>query len=1209
MTHSTQAVGPADFEDEKEQPGVTGTVLHASKFGEGDIITNEIPSLISAKDEQTPNHGRYEVFLRGAVNRVLNLLDAEHCSIALIDKKTGELVTRASSRVGNSELLRQSRFRQREGIAGHVAATRASFLSNNVHRATQYMKIGDDKIASIMCAPLIHKKDVLGTITVTSPRFDAFTTDHLKLLEELSDREAVGIAQLFHSDASLRETDKVASLLHINEIVANSAHRDTLTTRVLEWIGENLPPCEASILLFGNKTHENSFYGSPLAATLLLMRETAKSKVWSAKLYDINQFPLLSPENLQSLQTTGIKHIALASLYRQQPENVIGLVVLLFRQRVEDFQVADLELLEELAHKISEGLEIADRFRYSQETRYFLSQFTQGAGDPVVELDLEGQVREWNEAAEVLFGYSAEEIIGRILPGQQAEISDIALYEQVRQGATLANVLIEKLDKSGNLLSLSVTLAPILDQSGNVSRISLLVKDITETTRLKQEAARRNQEMTNLSDIALRLASTLDTNNLLVIIKDHLSRVVEFDALLVATHNEVKNIFEVELHSELGVYYAPESWPSTEPMLAWLLQHGRQLTIDSSDTDFPLNRFQGMEGENPENLLITPTRLEGQVNGFIALANYHAQPFKPYHKQLMLIVASQAAIALEKARILRRSQEKAEHLSILRQVAKATSSSLNLDEVLKNMVIELHRNIIFDTADIQMFGPTGLRRYLVTSNQGGHQSLRSEVIQIDPALEEFAEKLNYSTPLTSLNQTNPLHARALELFGKRNLQAGVLVPLIYGDRVSGLMQLGSYEDYNYTEDELALISDIASQAIGAMENAQLHEVVKHQVAQLEQQGRRERRLLQETAQERERLEAIFGNSSDGIVVIDEEFNILRLNPAMASYIGADNSVIGRKCTQVLRCQDKEGNLLCEIACPLQKVLGQSEPLLHQEVRLDNQGKLRTVSTNWNVVPSASGGSNVVSTMRDVTALREVEQMKANFISTVSHELRNPINVINGFTKMLAEERAGQLNPVQHEFVSSMLVSVNQLKKLAEDILIMSRVDADRFSINPGPISFKDIVVSTAKNSRPMIYAKNIRLITAQLPDNPVIINADEMRLCQCLGNLLENAIKFTPQGGRIVIELKTDGDNAKLSVTDSGIGIAQEHLVHIFERFYQVQDEETRKMRGAQLGSGLGLSITKEIIERHGGRIWVESTVGKGTIFSFTLPLLKESLG
>jgi signal transduction histidine kinase len=245
-------------------------------------------------------------------------------------------------------------------------------------------------------------------------------------------------------------------------------------------------------------------------------------------------------------------------------------------------------------------------------------------------------------------------------------------------------------------------------------------------------------------------------------------------------------------------------------------------------------------------------------------------------------------------------------------------------------------------------------------------------------------------------------------------------------------------------------------------------------------------------------------------------------------------------------------------------------------------------------------------MRDVTALREVEQLKANFISMVSHELRNPINVINGFTKMLAEGRAGELNPVQQEFIGSVLVSVSQLKKLAEDILDLSRADAGRFGVDLTPISLKELILNCTNNIKPMIYAKNIRLITGQLPESPCMINADEMRLGQLVGNLFENAIKFTPQGGRVMVELKLLNDEVTVSIKDSGIGIAPEHLSHVFERFYQVQDEVTRKMRGTQLGSGLGLSICKEIVERHGGRIWVESTQGKGSTFSFTIPLLKS---
>jgi signal transduction histidine kinase len=233
------------------------------------------------------------------------------------------------------------------------------------------------------------------------------------------------------------------------------------------------------------------------------------------------------------------------------------------------------------------------------------------------------------------------------------------------------------------------------------------------------------------------------------------------------------------------------------------------------------------------------------------------------------------------------------------------------------------------------------------------------------------------------------------------------------------------------------------------------------------------------------------------------------------------------------------------------VLFSREPLLNNEIRLDNQkGVHRTVSANWSLVASAEGGNNILATMRDVTVQREVEQMKANFISMVSHELRNPINVINGFTKMLAEGKAGELNPLQQEFIGSVLVSINQLKKLAEDILDLSRADSGRFSVKLGPVSLKETLLKSINNIKPMIYGKNIRLITGQLPDEDCLINGDELRLNQLIGNIFENAIKFTPQGGRIMVELKLEKDKATVSISDSGIGISPEHLSRIFERFY-----------------------------------------------------------
>ncbi|NWJ48143.1 MAG: GAF domain-containing protein [Chloroflexi bacterium] len=1166
----------------------------------------ESQTIVSAgkEEESLVNPARYEIVLRSIVNRILNLLDAEHCSIALIDKKSGELVTRASSRVTAPGKLRQSRFKLRVGIAGHVAATKQSFLCGDVNRAGEYIRIGNDQIASLMCVPLLHKKQVLGTITVTSPRFDAFTSEHLQLLDEMADQEAVGIAKLIHSDASLRQSSRLASQLQLNQITANVTNRENLITRVLEWLETNFKQSESAFLLFGKRAKDNSFYGSALAAPLILHRSILAANINKIQCWLTENCQFLPEEYRNFVKSQSFSSIILIPVGQEDKDHNWGILAVFSKNHENKIAASELELLEELGEKLSDGLELAERHQQSQEMRSYLNLLTTSLSDPLVELDLEGRVQEWNDAAEALFGFSAQEITGQFIPSSGDIAKEKAFFEHVKQGVTLANVVMEKRHKDGSILSLSVTLAPIRDVNESIRGISLLVRDITENTRLKQEAARRNQEMTNLSEIALRLASTLDTSNLLFIIKDYLGKLIDYDALYVATFDETRSIFEIQLHVEHGVYYAPESWNSTEPILNWLLQHGRQLVIDASDNDFPLKRFRSLEGHLPNALLVTPTKLDEQVSGFIAIANYQNAPFKQYHKQLMVIVASQAAIALEKARILRRSQRKAEHLTILRQVAKVTSSSLELTEVLRNTFIELHRHIDFNWANIQVFGPDGLYRQLEHDFMSGNELPELKFGSIGLSHNEVAISLRNAVPITELDYKVPRFRRILESYNSRQLLSGVLMPLWYGERCTGLLQIGASQDYLYTEDDLILITDIINQAVGPIENALLHELVITQVEQLELQAARERKLLRQTAQERERLEAIFGNSSDGIILIDDKFNVLRLNSAIGSFIGAESEEPGKKCQEVLRCQDKEGNLLCEIACPLTKALVIKEPLLHHEIRLDNRkGLRRTVSANWSAVLSAEGTTNIVATMRDVTALREVEQLKTNFVSMVSHELRNPINVINGFTKMLAEGKAGELNQLQQEFISSILVSVNQLKKLAEDILDLSRSDAGRFSVNLVPISLTDIMLKAVNNIKPMIYAKNIRLITAQLPEETCVVHADEMRLTQLIGNLFENAIKFTPQGGRIMVELKLENDFSVISIADSGIGISPEHLSRIFERFYQVQDEEARRIRGSQLGSGLGLSICKEIVERHGGRIWVESIQGKGSTFSFSIPL------
>lgn len=332
--------------------------------------------------------------------------------------------------------------------------------------------------------------------------------------------------------------------------------------------------------------------------------------------------------------------------------------------------------------------------------------------------------------------------------------------------------------------------------------------------------------------------------------------------------------------------------------------------------------------------------------------------------------------------------------------------------------------------------------------------------------------------------------------------------------------------------------------------------------------------------ERTKLEAIIANIQDGVIVMDENRNVLLVNRSIRDIFNlGTKSLNGRSVEEIISNDDLRALL----------VRTSDNSLKYHEINFDD-GKV----FNAQYTPIPKIGAAI--TMQDISYLKELDRLKNEFIHTVSHDLRSPLTAILGYTELI--ERTGPLNENQNEFLHRLQGSVQHVTVLINDLLDLGRLEAG-FDARRDSVQLESVLKYTLDMVDLQVKKKKIKLIV-NINGELKPLRANPIRIRQMMDNLVGNAIKYTQNEGTVKIDLSMHENQVILRVEDNGPGIPQEEQSRVFEKFYRATNMAGNE--GIQ-GSGLGLAIVKSIVDSHQGRVWVESTVGKGSTFLVILPI------
>ena len=341
-------------------------------------------------------------------------------------------------------------------------------------------------------------------------------------------------------------------------------------------------------------------------------------------------------------------------------------------------------------------------------------------------------------------------------------------------------------------------------------------------------------------------------------------------------------------------------------------------------------------------------------------------------------------------------------------------------------------------------------------------------------------------------------------------------------------------------------------------------------------------IVTELSEERDKLSTILATMTDGVALLDQEGVITLANPAAREYLGlSPGAGMGQRLIEVVR--DHE---LSELVSRCRQA-GTPQTLELQLAR--SRSFFNVIAT-----PLAVGGrESALLVLHDLTQARRVETTRREFVANVSHELRTPLASIRASAETL-QDGALEDPEAARQFLGRITHNAERMSALVQDLLDLSRLESGEVNLNLSPVDVGRVIQEVVEIHDAQARAKGVSLRADA--GSAAVASADEGRLQQVLSNLVENAVKFTPSGGEVRVEVERKGRWLEVRALDSGVGVAAEDAPHVFERFYKADRSQ------GQGGTGLGLAIAKHIVQSHGGRIWVDSREGEGSVFGFTVP-------
>ncbi len=706
-------------------------------------------------------------------------------------------------------------------------------------------------------------------------------------------------------------------------------------------------------------------------------------------------------------------------------------------------------------------------------------------------------------------------------------------------------------------------------------------QDLESKTELMQRTAQdlgnRVMELRTLQEGVKAINSALALENVLRLIVTNAAQVLEGARCSIALVDRDGDVVTLAASGTTADQLRYARLRRGEGIVGWVVEKVKPVLSGDVRRD---PRFKRISPEPVVSMMSVPLISGKYAIGALSATSPRPNAFSAEDLGRLEAFADQAAIAVKNSRLYeglaeekKRTEENMQQIIAVTEVSRAIVSLLDLEEILELIIERLAQLAGTSHCAVALYHAERDELVGRLAKGPGTESFRNYRIPLsdDPATAQAIQQRQAAVVEQADASANEAQRRLASMW---QITSYLVCPLLAKDRIIGTLYLADARpDFRFGEKEFQLITSFSYFAATAIENAQLYQNVWEKSTE---------------------LEAILRGIGDGVIVTDPQMNLLLMNPVAARIFRLSRDVpTGTYLPDLVQNE--------ALITLLHETLESQDRAVIKEIEVSNtqDGKRSMIYQGLAAAMASAEGHprGIVVVLRDITSQKELERMKSNFLSVVSHELKTPLHSIKGFVDIILMGKTGDVTDVQRDFLTTVKQQTGQLQTMINDLLEFSRLESGQVKLRLEEVSLPDLASRVVEKLEPLADDGGLTL-QMKLPATFPVIEADEMRLEQVLTNLVDNAIKFTAAGGTVTIDGRDLGEEVQVWVHDTGIGIPPDQLEKIFDRFYQVDGGSTRPYRG----TGLGLTICKHIVEHHHGRIWAESKQGEGSTFFFILP-------